>query len=311
MKLLLLVGCLLPAAALALEFVVTDSRLPSPLERQSAVYDGDDTIYLIGGYNRLHQDAVLKYTLSSGAVERVGTFVKISAGGAFLYNGQIVYVGGKEHLEGYSADVYSYNTQTNSFAVVSQLPLAIRSLILAYDATNEVAYSFGGINNNAFTYHDLIMRLDPATSRVEQVGRLPEGRGGGSAVFADDGKAYIFGGTVPINHEAFSNEILRFDPAQNTVVKLGAQLPSLVYYSPAVLAKGQIYIAGHEQLIRFNPASEQVEELQVAGWPNYLLAAASVYVPKLDRIYFFGGYGRFTTEFPVNRVEISYLDLSF
>jgi len=313
---LIAIGCIfLPTSTSALEFVVTNSRLPTPTELHSVVYDGDDTIYIIGGYELLKQDAVLKFTLSSGAVERVGTFARISAGGAFWHDGRIFYAGGSIHLESFTDNVYNYDPRFNNYTVVNHLPVKMRSLILTYDPADKVAYSFGGINHDLGgppdAYQDMVLRYDPATNQLQRTSaRLPEGRGAGSAAFAANGLAYIFGGTVPISFESLSDEVLKFDPIQNTVVKLSARFPSNVYYSPAVFAKGAIYIAGQTNLFKFDPTTEQVETVGVEGWPAYMVAHAAVYVPKLDRIYYVGGFGNFRNELPINRVEISYLDLS-
>src|ERR1044071_2761626 len=95
--------------------------------------------------------------------------------------------------------------------------------------TGRYAYVFGG-SGNATAGVDTILRFDPAeaTVKVLQV-RLPDRRYGLSAVW--DGRyAYVLGGqdNNPVAGQpsvSFSLDILRFDPATETLTRMHAQLP--------------------------------------------------------------------------------------
>ena len=99
MDLILVKLCLISALAQfvysdPLKWVVTESRLPVPLYGHSAVYDGEDSIYLIGGWNGAYNGEVYKYSINTAEVESVGTFPGKLFGSTAFYNNDTYYLGG-------------------------------------------------------------------------------------------------------------------------------------------------------------------------------------------------------------------------
>ena len=98
--LLLVLSCsLVPVWCADLKFVFTNSRLPRLSSYHAAVYDGEDSIYIICGWNgETVFDSVMKYSLISGSVETIGTFIPRIHGGAVLQGKDILYLGGFDGL---------------------------------------------------------------------------------------------------------------------------------------------------------------------------------------------------------------------
>lgn len=97
----------------------------------SAVYDGLDSIYVVGGFNGNYQNRVLKYSLRLGSVDVVGIFVTIGLGIALLNSDEILYLGGRGDEYKPSAAIYRYSTDTNNFSQVGKLPWAVLSTAFA------------------------------------------------------------------------------------------------------------------------------------------------------------------------------------
>ena len=77
----------------------------------------------------------------------------------------------------------------------------------------------------------------------------------------------------------------------------------------------QVYIfAGPDDgpggLIKFDPDTHQYEKVQVDFWPHLVKKTGCTYVPKLNRIYIFGGEISLNGEPRQHRDEIWYIDLN-
>src|SRR5687768_17463765 len=70
-----------------LRLVTTTSRLPTPIYETTAVYDGQDSIYITGGVIDYHNDVLekrlTKYSISTGDVKVVGV-LGLAQGVAFM-----------------------------------------------------------------------------------------------------------------------------------------------------------------------------------------------------------------------------------
>jgi len=291
------------------KFVVTTSRLPQPLTKHSAVYDGQDTIYIIGGYN---EDRVTRFSVADGTVEVISTFLKVHSGAAVMDGEDIVYFGG--YISGKarsSSGIYRFSTVHRNFTLANNLPVAMERMALAWDPVGHVAYTFGGVGLGNL---DQVLRYRASDDEIEQLALLPERRSGAGAVWDHRQEvAYVFGGEG--SRRALGREIFRFNPsaASPIVARVTATLPYAVEWPCAVFANDYVYVVGDRgRLIKFDPKSERVESVAVDGWRRPLTYSACVHVPKQSRIYLIGGYGSFRQgEVKERRDEISYIDLGY
>ena len=78
---LIAIASLLFPFAHRLEWAWTGSYLPLPVWFLSAVYDGHDLIYVIGGYDTLlTQKNVVKFSIMDNSVRVIGTFINVAGG---------------------------------------------------------------------------------------------------------------------------------------------------------------------------------------------------------------------------------------
>ena len=99
------------------ELKFEELKLPYPLRGHSAVYDGQDSIYIIG----TDQGKVLRFSLGTGLVEEYGDFVTITNGGAALStDGEILYFGGQDGSRRQNRNVYSSSVATKYYRIVCQ-----------------------------------------------------------------------------------------------------------------------------------------------------------------------------------------------
>jgi hypothetical protein len=177
---------------------------------------------------------------------------------------------------------------------------------LAWDADQEVGHAFGGVNADGASLN-LVIKLSMGGRQAAPVSRFPgKGRRGATAVWSPTEKcAYVFGGDGGPYSQA---DIHQFVPGGH-VTKLRAKLPKNLSYAPAIYANdGQIYVVGTGSLMLFDPAALQAIIVLVDNYPLNLQDTAAVYVPKLNRIYIFGGWGCF--EDPGKQRDwIGYIDL--
>ena len=99
----------------------TVSRLPHPLYSASATVCGD-TIYLVGGLG-YSTKSVFTYSLDKiHPAWRTSTDLPVTDSTCVTLNGQLVAVGGRDSEGKYSDNIYSYNTGTNSWEIISHMP---------------------------------------------------------------------------------------------------------------------------------------------------------------------------------------------
>jgi len=274
----------------SLELVVTTSRLPVSLHSPSAVYDGQDTIYILGGTAGSDRpDKVLKYTLASGTIEEVGTFLNITYGTAFLNGEDITYLGGYLAHQGPIANVYKYSLRTLAHSVVSTFPVRLDMHSSVFDPVTQMAYSFGGWSSGQGP--NSVFRFNAATSAIDVVAELPVAPKFQSAAVWDaaHGLAYVFGGQGTTGGQ---RDVLSFEPRTNTVAKFANGMPADLQYPCAAYADahGTAFVADGNDMgpFIFNATSSMSERVQVDGWLP-INHAACIYIPKLDRVYILGG----------------------
>lgn len=113
-------------------------------------------------------------------------------------------------------------------------------------ATDEAIYLLGGHDSFAGRALDDIVRYDPRTGAVEEMGaRMPSPLYYPTAT-SDGESVYVLGGVGrdPEGSRRISGAIHRYDPANDTLTTLDVQLPVPVYAASAVWAQGAIYVFG-------------------------------------------------------------------
>lgn len=128
----------------------------------------------------------------------------------------------------------------------------------------QYAYIFGAKGEGEAL--DAVLRYDPkADQLVLMKAKLPTGRWGISAAW--DGKyAYIFGGRVRGSGQPRSgdltDQILRYNPASDSIQTMSATLPRPRYITSAVYDGKDIYVvAGYPwtgQIVRYDPQADTV-----------------------------------------------------
>ena len=99
----------------------TVSSLPHPLyDASAAVCQG--TVYLVGGFC-YSKKSVFTYSLAENhPAWRLSTDLPVTDSTCFTLNGQLVAVGGQDSDGKYSNNIYSINTEANSWEIISQIP---------------------------------------------------------------------------------------------------------------------------------------------------------------------------------------------
>ena len=285
------------------KFVVTNSTLPVALHHHAAVYDGVDSIFLLGGYSGdgAYLDSVIKYSLADESVQVVGTFLPLASGVSLLHEGNIFYVGGYDGRNS-SAAVYRYSISTDNYSLVHQLPVPISGMSSAWDPSSQSVYVFGGFGTDA-----LVFEYNPRANSLEQVSRLPYFIQSAAAVWVTNGLTYVLGGRNEYGRD--SDLIFEYDPNTKIVTRVPRFLPEYLTNGCAVLATtNYVYTLGGRAFMRFNPTNYELERVTLDGWPNWLEGMACIHVPKSGRVYVFGGsFQRYSPPSLTN--QIAYIDL--
>ncbi len=288
-----------------------------PIYGHSAVYDGHDSIYVMGGWNgSTYQSQVIRYSIETGRLDPVGEFLPKAFGvAAWAGDDHIYYFGGSSSSDsGADAGIHRYSVSTSIHEQVGQFAVGIQDMAFAFDSATQTGYTLGGRSGSNRLSH--IYKYSTTTHAVERVNSLSVGRWEASAAWtASEGTIYIFGGLEGLAGNS-DREIWWYSPSRGFVSKLPMPMPYGVHRGCAVFSEhdGQVYIIGAEVLMKFHPASSRAEKVAIDLWPEYRLHySACVYVPSLARIYVLGGYPN-KTEAVGGRVdtisnEISYIEL--
>ncbi len=169
--------------------------------------------------------------------------------------GRFVLLGGLDAADTSSAGIELANLRSplRSYA----LPIAQHDAQGA--ALDGKVYVFGG---GSFSELDHILRFDPGTGAVDQVGQLPHAQSD-VAVAELDGTAYIVGGFDGIN---WFNTILAWRPG--FAVRVAGHLPVGLRYSAVTAADGRLLVIGgstptgaSEAIYSFDPATGRVRRI--------------------------------------------------
>ena len=289
------------------ELTILDTALIHPTSYPLAVYDGDETVYLLGG---LTQGNILtdtyKFHLEK---ENIVEWGKMPEPGAYRANGAAVwtgvesgeyiyYFGGHSHELGIHDEIWRMDVHTedpSAWEQVAMLEEPGTSMAAFWDRGDSI-FLLGG--SRAFSARSSIWKFNIITYDFVLVdGVLPPGgrHSAGMAWNAEHGRAYMFGG-YGTNFQHLQS-ILAYDPAADEVFNMEATLTMALAYSCAVWAHGSGYIIGGlpensqtpDVMVQRFTEEAGVEELQVINQILNTSGSGCVYAELENRIYIFGG----------------------
>lgn len=318
MKLIILIVALLSIAAAApnkkhgYETVIA-GKLPTGREHSTAFYDGDESIYIMGGYDGLNlYDEVLQYDLH-GAIKEVGHFPTGITDGTVGTDGQggFYYFGGDDGTV--SAEIYKITPEDPNPTVIGSMPIMNRLQASASDNNGNI-YIIGGITIRNLEERKNIIKYDTKTGMSSMVGKLPVGLYGAAAAMVGE-SVFIFGGMT--DDHKYSNQIFEFIPTTGEVKVLETTMVAGgSLYSSAVVVGSEIWIVGglssneekSHHITKFDTITRQTYYMEIENWNETHSGITAVYVPKMARIYMVGGF-TFINERMEHLGEISYIQL--
>lgn len=212
------------------------ATLPGAYAYTTAVFDsGRHTAYIFGG--SATTDFVRFYT--GGEYTAPWGNANLPERMAAVWDGMRVYLFGGEDASGSLAAVRSYDPATNAFQVLGTgLPVGTAQAGAVWHARHAVL--FGG-KVAPYTGGAAITTYAPEKTYPKVISNLPTARGRTSAVW-DGSNAYIFAGEDGM--PGLRNEIVRFNPATNTVTTMPGGFPYYTAGTAAIWDGSSAYIFG-------------------------------------------------------------------
>jgi hypothetical protein len=307
--LLLLSVAVVGLIAQNLELVITNTVFPRRLYHIPTAYDGEDSVYLLGGYHGSGWVLdILKYSISTGFLENIGQMPNIYYGSTvWVGNGNLIYIGAVSNVDRNNKIWKSHSSLPNEWSVVGELPTKRTSTASVWDQV-EFTYILGKRDS----FNSSLSRYSSLTNEVVNIAEVGDLAEEPSAVWDSRTRsAYFFGGRNGSSSNFF-NDILKFDSDSGTLTKLNITLPYPDVYTCAVWTGNEAYIIGGRgflaeipSIIRFNPATNEVTVVPVNNFPKFFFGTGCVFAEKLNRIYLFSGY---STDSFYER-KIMYIDL--
>ena len=152
----------------------TASSLPQPTSDATVTICGD-RVYLVGGKNQDRQRTELVFTCylnallqsqSSHSVWNTVTDIAVKRTTCVTLNGQLLAVGGEDAHKKDTNNIYSYNTETSSWDVISHMPTPRCWCLVAVLPGNKLMVVGGETNTNAYTNE-----VEITTLREENLGK--------------------------------------------------------------------------------------------------------------------------------------------
>ncbi len=222
---------------LAGEHISTRARLPLPQHDAQSALLGNDA-YVFGGGQVSSYDHVLRFDPATNAVSQAGALPGPASDVAVAAVGRTAYVVG-----GYSGaralDTILAWRSGGPARTVAKLPLSLRYAAVA--AVGGQLVIAGGSHGEAAERE--VLRFDPATGHVVQIGRLPSPLTHAAAVTLQ-GQVYLLGGRGSASFSQ-TDAILAIDPATGRVVRVG-RLPVALSDMAAAIVGRRVVVAGGE-----------------------------------------------------------------
>jgi hypothetical protein len=297
-----------------LQAVECSARLLSPRSATAAVYDGDETVYIFGGW---YYDPELElipyadihaYNLTSDTIEVVAQLPRTSWDGVTHYDPEFgqIYI-----LRGDGTFLWRYDPSTHETVAVSEWFGNAASIAGAFTRNNKLM-TFGGLENPTQVYE-----YDLSTGEQGTAGELPlKAELSVGIHLPEHNSTYIFAGELG----TWDPVVMRYDHSANNTLISKTRFPSwrhgdgqLVWNGKSIFILGAVVDNGArgDGIIEYIPNSNSSGEDFVRFIPLEGLSAellndpSAVYVEGLNRIYIFGGYDTQN----IDRDEIWYVHL--
>jgi N-acetylneuraminic acid mutarotase len=123
---------------------MSTTKLPRKLGSHSVLYDGNDSIYIMGGFYGSYLDDILVFSISSQNITRIGSLPSKSFGGMMEWDnfGNIFYFGGGFYD---GKQVYKFDPVTRISSEMAQLPYDVRwGASIKQNNSSNTVYILGG-----------------------------------------------------------------------------------------------------------------------------------------------------------------------
>jgi len=311
----------------SLEAIQVKNPFIDPVFFSTPYYDGDsDTIYLFGGLSKiLPYTMIAGFSISNESLWKAGALPLYETGSKspVLTDPNSPYFFYFTASDFNSTNVQKFDPADGSLKQVGIIPYSTAVSSSAKSPDGKLNYIFGGqgLDKNIFQL-DLttLPNSEDEVIQLKVVGRLSQVFSTSSSVTVGN-KVFIFG-TPHEKFNTFPYIILNLDTLECSD-PLSFHFPKFNGAPSVVKGNGdEIYIIGGytegtptNGIIRMNTTSQDWEFIRVENFPvadsrlQFLIAPATVFVEKLNRLYFFGGLDG-TVHGEVNfRNDIWYIDL--
>lgn len=210
-----------------------------------AVWDGDDTIYIMGGwYNSNYTQYVYAYSISGNTyTSKPDLPARRGWGSGFMHNGYLYYAGG-EDVSQPRTNVYRLAIPGgSSWSTVAAIPTTRTAAAYVWrNGVNRFSL-FGGMTVNGPT--NACHEYDPVNNQWAALDPAPAIRFECAAAVASDGRAYVFGGfdSSETNLITTDWQYTFADGAVDTNINAVSIGASALTYSPRIFTSMSIMIS--------------------------------------------------------------------
>jgi len=298
----LTVACIIGCVQGNLKATQCKSRLPAAASLVTAVYDNEDSIYLFGGRSgekeTQSQKSLLKYSITKDAVEEIGTLESWVYGGFTITSktGQVFHIGGVDEVIFHhnTSNVILFTPNIKSFGEFG----FFRRPFYKYDSAivqvdHNLVYAFGGSDDPGG-----IWRLDYAEFEMFKVGTLKkkcsERMSAIQAVHKGEVVVYLFG--CGGDDKSNKCKIVEYNPEKDKakLADIKTDLPCKA--GEAVWTGKDVLLVGNDDsgktgfyFLNLATKAYDYSFKKVSSLPENLDESSAVYIPKLKRVYLFGG----------------------
>jgi hypothetical protein len=270
--------------------VESSAKLPTPRTLTSAVYDGEDSIYIVGGSeDEFHTFDFLKYSISNDTLEFTKTSQSLSYGRVAMdFNTkEIYYIGGfLDFLINY--DVLKFNPDNSSWTVHTTLPLEQASYAFSLvQPSPDTALLFGGSLYQSIVEVNLTSKN--ARQLLNNIPELAQNDGCTATLINEEGDVIIFAYPT-LNTD--SSSVVKYSVASGNYSLAAGPPVSNYLYSSSIWDEKNVYMIAGASIGQFNPVTNEWKGFLAVNFPpnwSHVIGTSSVYVPKLNRVYIFGG----------------------
>jgi outer membrane protein assembly factor BamB len=225
----------LPSVALRFQIAPASFSLPTPVQREVAVFSGG-RIYLAGGLDDAGRSAAGVFSLdpATGTLASLGSMPQAfhDAAGAVIGGKLFVFGGGSSS----SLDtVQAFDFGSNQGSVAGHLPLALSDLAAA--TAGRTTYLVGGYDGTS-PQRTILATIDGTT--FMRAGSLPVGLRYPAVAATPSGDVLIVGGETTSGPVS---DVLLFSPTTGRVTNMG-HLPYRVGHAEAFALGGLVYVVG-------------------------------------------------------------------